>query len=280
MKQIFSVVQVRSEQTGEGLAEEQTIGACWFDSLQDAESYFRNLRLAITINTSDERGFIKTWETKYLYRFGLGDEAKDQIADTSQYDAERLPRGLNLDPRAGTLLEQESKQNLRLVDKFWSVLRDAGYSVLNYREGPAAPLADWMTALEFPGHPKPLPHVPAHSQTVRIVRKEDSWFFVYAHESTTDHGSWGFSEKVFNQIAGPKTINWAMVFLKESETDGFWAEPNNVAELIRRQDWTLNANGDYILNYPRGVSGCPAFHTRSEMLRMVDDFAQRSLVSK
>jgi hypothetical protein len=277
---IFSVVHVRSEQVGEGLAEEQTIGARWFDSLQDAEFYFRNLRLAITIDTGDERGFIRIWETKYLYRFGLGDEAKDQIADFPQYDAERLPRDLNLDPRAGTLLDQESKQKMvGPVDKFWSVLRDAGYAVLNYREGPAAPLEDWMTALEFPSHLNPLPYVPAHSQTARIVRKENSWFFIYAHESTTEHGFWVFSKNVFNQIRGQEIINWVMVFLKESETEGFWAEPNNVAQFIRREDWTLNANGNYILNYARGVSGCVPFHSQSELLGLVDDFAQRSLVS-
>ena len=69
-----------------------------------------------------------------------------------------------------------------------------------------------------------------------------------------------------------------MVFLKERETEGFLAEPHNVAERIVRQDWTLDANGNYLLNYPRGVSGCVRFHDRSELLRMVDDFAQRSSV--
>ena len=223
--------------------------------------------------------FVRIWDTKYLYRCGAGDEAKHQIAETSQEDAERLPRDVKLDPRAGTLLDQESKQALGLADKFWSVLRDAGYSVLNYREGPAAPLADLMTALEFPGHPKSLPFVPADSQTVRIVRKKNSWFFVYAHESSTKNGSWGFSEKVFNQIRGQGIIKWVMVFLKEGEPDGFWAEPYNVARLIVRQVWKLNANGNYILNYPTGVSGCEPFHGRSELLGLVDDFAQRSLVS-
>ena len=59
MKQLFSVVQARSKQVGKGPAEEQTIGVRWFGSLQDAESYFRNLRLAATVDTSDEHGFCK-----------------------------------------------------------------------------------------------------------------------------------------------------------------------------------------------------------------------------
>ena len=83
---------------------------------------------------------------------------------------------------------------------------------------------------------------------------------------------------MFNKIGGQGIIPWVMVFLKERETEGFWAEPDNVAELIVRKDWTLDANGNYLLNYPRGVSGCGRFHDRLEMLRMVDDFAQRSSV--
>jgi hypothetical protein len=279
MKHLFSVVQARSKQVGKGLAEEQTMGVRWFGSLQDAESYFRNLPLARPIDTNDERGFIKIWDTKYLYQSALGDKAKDQIAETSRDDAEPLPSGVRFDPRAGTLIEQEARQTMGLVDRFWSVLGDAGYTVLNYRKGPAAPLADWMTALEFPGHPQPLPYLPAHSQTVRIVRKKNSWFFIYAHESSIEHGSWGFSENVFNQITGQGIIPWVMVFLKERETEGFWAEPNNIAECLVRKDWTLDANGNYLLNYPRGVSGCVRFHDRSEMLRMVDDLAQRSSVA-
>jgi hypothetical protein len=277
MKQLFSVVQARSKQVGKGLAKEQTMGVRWFGSLEDAEVYFRNLPLARPINTNDERGFIKIWDTKYLYHSALGDKA-DQLTETPPDDAVPLPSGVRFDPRAGTLIEQEARQTMGLVDRFWSVLRDAGYTVLNYRKGPAAPLAEWMIALEFPGHSQPLPFVPAYSQTVRIVRKKNSWFFVYVHESSTEHGSWGFSDKVFNQIGGQGIIPWVMVFLKERETEGFWAEPHNVSERLVRKDWTFDANGNYLLNYPRGVSGCMRFHDRSEMLRMVDDFAQRSLV--
>jgi hypothetical protein len=88
-----------------------------------------------------------------------------------------------------------------------------------------------MTALESPGHPTPLPHVPHNSQTVRIVRKENSWFFIYAHESSTENGLWGITGHVFDEIRGQQTLNWVIVLLKESETEGFWAEPNNVARL-------------------------------------------------
>jgi len=166
-----------------------------------------------------------------------------------------------------------------LVDRFWSVLGDAGYSVLNCKERLTREhLLDSMTALDFPG-PKPLPDVPAHCKTVRIVRKENSWFFIYAHESSTEHGFWGVSGNVFDQIRGQEIINWVVVFLKESETEGFWAEPANVGQLIRRQDWTQKSDGVYILNYPKGVSGCVPFHDRSGLLSLVDDFAQRSLVS-
>ena len=161
MKHLFSVVQARSKQVGKGLAEEQTMGVRWFGSLQDAESYFGNLRLAQPIDTNDERGFIKIWDTKYLYQSALGDKANDQLTLTPPDDAVPLPSGVRFDPRAGTLIEQEARQTMGLVDRFLSVLRDAGYTVLNYRKGPAAPLAECMIALEFPGHLTPLPFVPA-----------------------------------------------------------------------------------------------------------------------
>jgi hypothetical protein len=168
-----------------------------------------------------------------------------------------------------------------LVERLWKILEDAGYAVLNYREGENnTPRRDLMIAFEFLDYPKPLPYVPANSQTVRIVKKENSWFFVYAHASSTEHGFWGFSENVFNQIRGQEIINWVMVFLKESETEGWWAEPVNVGQLIRSQDWNQNADGHYILNYPRGISGCLPFHSRSELLTLVDDFAQRSVLTK
>ena len=160
---------------------------------------------------------------------------------------------------------------MQLVKKLWRILKDDGWIVLNDREGVLMELM----SLDYS---KPLPTIPRGSQTARIVCKERSCFFIYAHESSTERGLWGFSGNVFNQIKGQEIINWAMIFLKESETEGFWAEPANAGQLIRRQDWTVKSGGDYILNYPRGVSGCLPFHSRSELLNYVNDFGKRSLL--
>jgi hypothetical protein len=167
-----------------------------------------------------------------------------------------------------------------LVEQFWLILEGAGYTVMNLRAGPMA-IESLELGLEFHNTSgKWLPFVPHGSQTVRIVRKGSSWFFIYAHDSSTDTGLWGITENVFNQIKGQEIINWVIVLLKESETEGWWVEPANVEQLVRRQDWTQKSNGDYILNYPKGVSGCLPFHSRSELLTLTDGFAVRSVLVK
>jgi hypothetical protein len=140
--------------------------------------------------------------------------------------------------------------DMDLVDQFWQILRDAGWVVLNYRENNTTreELLFVMRSDFFP------PYVPAGSQTVRIVTKGKSWFFIYAHANTPEHGFWGVRENVFNQIRGQTEIKWAMVFLKESAAFGWWATPENVNLLIRHGDWNLSANGTYLVNYDHGRS--------------------------
>jgi len=166
-----------------------------------------------------------------------------------------------------------------LVERYWQLLKDAGWKVLNYREN-QNPSEDWAyvaLVLDIDLNTT-FPFVPAGSQTVRIVGKEKSWFFIYAHANTPDHGIWGVRENVFNQIRGQETINWANVFLKERETEGWWAEPENVGQLIRRHDWKLNSEGNYLVNYPKGIGGCVPLHSKSDVLKLVDEFALRSPV--
>jgi len=69
-----------------------------------------------------------------------------------------------------------------------------------------------------------------------------------------------------------------MVFLKESATEGWWAAPENVNQLISHADWSLNANGTYLVNYPRGIGFRLSFRSilRQKLLTCVNDFAQNS----
>jgi hypothetical protein len=162
---------------------------------------------------------------------------------------------------------------LDLVERFWQLLKDAGWVVLNHREGQGMLWEELEVVLEFRNCGKRLPYVPTGSQTVRIVKKGASCFFIYAHENNIEHGFWGIGKGVFDQIRGQETISWAHVFLKESETEGWWATPANVEQLVRWQHWYVRANGDYLVEYPTGVHGCLPFHSGSELFSLLDDFA-------
>ena len=167
----------------------------------------------------------------------------------------------------------QGEQPIGLAQRFWQILEGAGWAVMNHRDGHAT-REELLTLLRLD---LPLPYVPTGSQTVRIVGKGQDWFFIYAHASSTEHGFWGFSANVFDQIRGQEIINWVMVFLKENETEGWWAEPDNVRQLVRHQDWTPTNDGRYILNYPRGIGGgCVPFHSREELLGLMDTFASKS----
>lgn len=110
---IYSVVHVRSKQVGGGLEEQETLEDRWFDSLENAERHFKTMSVDNIVVISNEnwpRGMTTKRESKYLYKFGLGDEAKSLIAKNQKYDAQRLAWEINFDPRSGILLDQEPKQ--------------------------------------------------------------------------------------------------------------------------------------------------------------------------
>jgi len=67
-----------------------------------------------------------------------------------------------------------------------------------------------------------------------------------------------------------------MVFLKESATEGWWAAPENVNQLIIHAIGALMQRGLLSIIQEAIGSGCLPFHSSSELLTCVNDFAQNS----
>jgi hypothetical protein len=99
---IYSVVHIRSITTQ--AEEEQVVKDYrWFDSLDRANAYFKQIKLAVPASSpgTDAKEF------KRLFRFVLGDEASTRLASNPKFAAGLLAWDLNIDPAAGELLDQE-----------------------------------------------------------------------------------------------------------------------------------------------------------------------------
>jgi hypothetical protein len=167
-----------------------------------------------------------------------------------------------------------------MVDRFWKILEQDGYCILNHREGGPLTTEDLEKHLLFLGNNFGfrLPPIPAHSQNVRIAGKGRSWFFVYAKESSSEHGIfWGIARSVLDHFRNESHFKWVIVLLHESESSGWWTEPTNVERLIQGSEWSLKSDGDYICNFGRGLKGCVPFHNVPSLQQILDGFAEISV---
>jgi hypothetical protein len=167
-----------------------------------------------------------------------------------------------------------------MVDRFWKILERDGYCILNHREGGPATVEDLEKSLLFLSNNFgfPLPPIPAHTRNVRIAGKGRSWFFVYAKESSSEHGIfWGIARNVLEHFQNEPHFKWAIVLLHDSETSGWWTEPDNVERLIQGSEWSLKSTGDYICNFSRGLKGCIPFQNEPGLLMILDSFNATSV---